>query len=593
MEDRLTRANPSASRTFAFAWGYWRRSPRALSGQLALVIVATGCDLATPWAAGHLLDVVSRPARDVAAAAWAVSALAFLYLCQYTFRSYAQWWANRLTVSGMQAIGQDLISRILRFSVVWHADTSDGATIRIASRAMDGFNTASTALLTLLGPSVLVLGGMVVSIGLKWPVAGLFVAVIVVAFVTFNLVLTSRWIQPASTRANARDTTVSATMADMLGGHAIVRNFAAETREEARFGRALNEWRETIITAWDRFTYLSFLQNGMLVVLQAGLLGILVWSWAQGRASPGDVAFGVTSFLLIAGYLRSLPETLRLVQRSFDDLAPAAAIAATPPQIRDRPRAKDLPVEGIKDGEIVFDRVTFAYPAATEPVLRGLDLRIEAGEHVALIGATGTGKSTLAGLLTRLYDVESGRILIGGVDVAEVTQASLRRAVGVVPQEPVLFHRSVFENIAYGRPGASFADVMKAAQQACAHQFIERLPNGYDTLVGERGGKLSAGERQRIAIARVFLADSRIVIFDEATSSLDVETEYSVIRAATALTQGRTTLTITHRLSTVRNADRILVLEGGRILQSGTHEQLRTEDGAYARSIAAAVPSRS
>lgn len=593
MEDRLTRAHPTASRTFAFAWGYWRRNPRALSGQLALVIVATGCDLATPWAAGHLLDVVSRPSREVLAAAWAVSALAFLHLSQYTLRSYAQWWANRLTVSGMQAMGQDLISRILRFSAAWHADTSDGATVRIASRAVDGFNTASTALLTLLGPSVLVLGGMVVSIGLKWPAAGIFVALIVVAFVTFNLVLTSRWIQPASARANERDTAVSATMADMLGGHAIVRNFAAEAREEAHFGRALHEWREAIIPAWDRFTYLSLLQNGMLVILQAGLLGILVWSWAQGRASPGDVAFGVTSFLLIAGYLRSLPETLRLVQRSFDDLAPAAAIAATPPQIHDRPGARELPVEGMKAGEIVFDRVTFAHSGAIEPVLRDLDLRIESGEHVALIGPTGIGKSTLAGLLTRLYEVESGRILIGGVDVAEVTQASLRRAVGVVPQEPVLFHRSVFENIAYGRPSANSADVIRAAELACAHEFIERLPHGYDTLVGERGGKLSGGERQRIAIARVFLADTPIVIFDEATSSLDVGTEQSVIQAAAALTQGRTTLTITHRLSTVRNADRILVLDGGRILQSGTHEQLRGEDGSYARSIAATAPSSS
>jgi ATP-binding cassette subfamily B protein len=431
---------------------------------------------------------------------------------------------------------------------------------------MDGFNNASTAVFTLLGPSILVLGGMIVGIGLKWPGAGLFVAAVVLAFVAFNLILTSHWILPMSALAHGKDTAVSATMADMLGGHAVVRSFAAEGREETRFSKVLNEWREMMILVWDRFTCLALFQNGILVFLQAGLLGILVWSWSQGSASPGDVAFGVTSFLLIAGYLRSLPETLKLVRRSCDDLAPAAAIAGMFPQIRDRPGARDLPTP-MEDSEIVFDKVTFAYPGASKPLFVDLDLIIQTGQHVALIGPTGAGKSTIAGLLTRLHEVEEGRISIGGFDIADVTQMSLRRAVSVVPQEPVLFHRSIFENIAYGRSGASFADVVTAAKRACAHCFIERLPDGYDTLVGERGAKLSGGERQRIAIARAFLADAPIVIFDEPTSSLDVDTEQLVMTAAAALTAGRTTLTITHRLSTVENADRILLLKDGRLCE--------------------------
>jgi ATP-binding cassette subfamily B protein len=241
-------------------------------------------------------------------------------------------------------------------------------------------------------------------------------------------------------------------------------------------------------------------------------------------------------------------------------------------------------------GEIVFDEVRFTYAGQTQALYQDFSLTIRAGEKVALVGPTGSGKSTFVKLVQRLYDVDEGVISIDGQDVRAVTQASLRRAIALVPQDPALFHRSIHDNIAYARPEASRAEVIAAAKRARAHDFIERLPAGYDTLVGERGVKLSGGERQRVAIARAILADAPILIFDEATSSLDNETEAEVQAAMAEVTAGKTAIVIAHRLSTIRDADRILVFDKGRIVEQGAHDELAAKgEGVYARLAALAA----
>ena len=247
--------------------------------------------------------------------------------------------------------------------------------------------------------------------------------------------------------------------------------------------------------------------------------------------------------------------------------------------VPDRKGAVDM---GVTAGEIAFEDVTFHYGGHADPLYRDFSLTIRGGEKVGLVGRSGSGKTTFVKLVQRLYDVTAGRIAIDGQDIADVTQASLRQQIAIVQQEPVLFHRSLAENIAYGRPGASLAQVEQAAKLANAHDFIMRLPKGYATLVGERGIKLSGGERQRIALARAFLADAPILILDEATSSLDSESEALIQQAIERLMEGRTTIVIAHRLSTVRAMDRILVFDRGRVVEEGPHEALLTrQDGAY------------
>jgi ATP-binding cassette, subfamily B, bacterial len=401
---------------------------------------------------------------------------------------------------------------------------------------------------------------------LRWPVVGAFATVVVVLYVIVNVVLTERYARPVNQVAVGLDSRIGGALSDSISSNATVKSFGAEPREEARIGGVTGAWRDAAIRSWNRFTDLWLLQNLILVLLQGGLTGLTVWLWGKGQASAGDVAFTITAFMLMSGYLRNLGDNIRMAQRALDDSEDVAKYALMDPQVLDAPDAKPFAPDL---GEIVFDRVTFAYKSAENALYDDFSLTIRPGERVALVGATGAGKSTFVKLIQRLYDVQGGRIVIDGQDVAEVTQGSLRRAIAVVPQDPALFHRTLSENIKYARPDATMDEIQLAAKRARAHDFIARLPKGYDTLVGERGVKLSGGERQRVAIARAFLADAPILVLDEATSSLDVETERNVQAAMEELMVGRTTIVIAHRLSTIRGADRILVFEDGRIVDAG------------------------
>jgi ATP-binding cassette subfamily B protein len=303
--------------------------------------------------------------------------------------------------------------------------------------------------------------------------------------------------------------------------------------------------------------------------------------WSQGRASAGDIAFVLTSFFVLQGYLRDVGVHVRNLQRSVNDMEELVAMFDEPLGIEDKPYARPIIID---EGRIDFEQVTFHYGTHHTPLYRDFSVSIAPGERVGLVGHSGSGKTTFVKLVQRLYDVNSGRISIDGQDISQVQQDSLRGQIAIVQQEPVLFHRSLAENIAYARPGATQAQIENAARLANAHDFITRLPKGYGTMVGERGMKLSGGERQRVAIARAFLADAPILILDEATSSLDSESEVLIQQAMERLMEGRTTLVIAHRLSTVRSLDRLLVFDRGRIVEEGDHDALiRLKGGIYRR----------
>jgi len=370
-------------------------------------------------------------------------------------------------------------------------------------------------------------------------------------------------------------------LADAVSCNTVVKAFGAETREEARLARVIGKWRHRTRRTWARGTINGGVQGGMLVVMQAAILGAALLLWEADKASVGDITFTLTMFFMLQGYLREVGMHVRNLQRSVNDMEELVSLEGQPLGVEDKPDAGPI---AIREGEIRFEHVTFSYDGHTKPLYDDFSVRIAPGERVGLIGHSGSGKTTLIKLIQRLYDISGGRIMIDGQNIANVAQASLRGQIAIVQQEPVLFHRSLAENIAYARPGATRAEIERAARQASAHDFIAALPQGYETLVGERGIKLSGGERQRVAIARAFLADAPILILDEATSSLDSESEVLIQQAMERLMVGRTTLVVAHRLSTVRALDRLLVLDKGRIAEEGSHEKLiQLHNGLYRR----------
>jgi ATP-binding cassette subfamily B protein len=377
---------------------------------------------------------------------------------------------------------------------------------------------------------------------------------------------------------NARDSEANSKSVDALLNYETVKYFANEAHEAERYDRSLQAYERAAVRSE---TTLALLNVGQGIIIAGGLIGVMLLAAqgvAAGRMTVGD--FVLVNAYLVQLYLplNFLGMVYRNVKQSLVDLEQMLALLEVVPEITDRDGAPPL---AVSEGAVAFRHVDFRYDPR-RPILEDIDFRIEPGHTVAIVGPSGAGKSTIARLLFRFYDVDVGAIEIDGQDIRDVTQDSLRRAIGVVPQDTVLFNDSILYNIAYGRPGASRAEIEDAARFARIHDFVTRLPDGYDTVVGERGLKLSGGEKQRVAIARVILKAPEILIFDEATSALDTKTEREIQASLAEVAAGRTTLIIAHRLSTIVDADQILVLDNGHIVERGHHRELIALGGVYA-----------
>lgn len=406
-------------------------------------------------------------------------------------------------------------------------------------------------------------------------VAWIFIAW--VAFIVpFNLYLARRR-TPYSTATQKAETVLSGATVDVLTNISAVKEYVGRSFELTRLKDFILGRRNTGLSNW-RYGETVLLANNILQDLfTGGMILISVYLMLQGVISPGDIALTLTLILIAEDRLTFIGQQINHFADAWGQVVESLEDIVKPHEISDEPEAELLvPV----NASIEFSHVSFNYDGVK--VFDDLELVIPAGQRVGLVGRSGAGKSTLMKLLLRNYTVQEGKVLIGAKDVSQVTQESLRQVTAVVPQEPLLFHRTIRENIAYGKPGAAEADVVRAAELAQAHEFIARLPQGYEALVGERGVKLSGGQRQRVAIARAILKDAPILLLDEATSSLDSESEVAVQRALLALMEGRTVIAIAHRLSTLRAMNRIIVMDQGKIVEDGTHDELIEKKGLYA-----------
>ena len=374
------------------------------------------------------------------------------------------------------------------------------------------------------------------------------------------------------------DNNAIARAVDSLLNYETVKYFTAEEREARRYGSAMRAYADSAVKNESSLAWLNIGQALITNLMMAGAMGYTVWGWSRGQFTTGDVVLVNTLLAQLFRPLDMLGFVYRNIRQGLIDMEQMFGIIDTPAEVADKPGAPDLQVRG---GHVRFENVFFSYDPE-RAILHGVDIDVPPGRTVAVVGPSGAGKSTLSRLLFRFYEPTSGRVTIDGQDITQVTQASLRAAIGIVPQDSVLFNDTVGYNIGYGRGGASQGEIEKAARGAAIHDFIAALPDGYEAKVGERGLKLSGGEKQRVAIARTLLKNPPILILDEATSALDSRTEAAIQTTLGDIARRQTTIVIAHRLSTVVDADEIVVLDAGRVRERGTHAALLARRGLYA-----------
>lgn len=582
---KMTIQSTSSLSTFqvaGFIWAYWMRYRALFWACVGLIAFMAMLDVALPVVAGRFVDAVAQtePGPHIWRALSITIGITTLYFVT-RYIMYRVWIVFAANV--MRHLVGDIFERVQRFSSEWHANEFAGATVRKISRGMWAYDEFSDTIAHALLTAVLTLVGLSIMLAVQWPVLGLTVGLLITLHLGVGYWLAATYVAPANTQHMAADSRIGAVMSDAISCNAVVKSFGAEAREDQLFEQVVRDWAGKAQLSWVRAENSVMFQVLMQILMMAALLGITTYYWSQGTATAGDVVLALTTFFVIDSHLRHASFHIRNAQQAVNELEDLVHFQRQPMGVADVEGAAEfVPSSGL----IQFDDVRFTYANQPKPIYEDFSLTIQSGERVGLVGRSGSGKSTFVKLLQRLHDVNGGRILIDGQDVATVTQSSLRQSIALVPQDPALFHRSLAENIAYARPGATRAEVEEAARRAHAEEFILNLPQGYDTPVGERGVKLSGGERQRVAIARAFLADAPILVLDEATSSLDSHTESIIQDAIEELMRGRTTILIAHRLSTLRDVDRILVFNQGRIVEQGTHaELLKKPEGDFKRLL--------
>lgn len=546
---------------------------------ILLVLAAKATTLALPFAYKNAVDIMTTPANEAMMVALAlVLAYGLGRFASVIFDNLRNVTFERVGQDATRQFAEDVFQRLHRLSLRFHLSRRTGEVTKVIERGTKSIDSMLYFLLFNIAPTLieLVAVGVIFYINFGWEL------VAATALTVVSYIAVTRWITEWRTKLRAEmndmDGQALSRAVDSLLNYETVKYFGAEAREEKRYSSATTAYAEAAIRSENSLALLNVVQSLITNLLMIGAMGFTVYGWSQGKLTVGDLVFVNTYLMQLFRPLDLLGWVYRTIRQGLIDMAAMFQLMDSEVEVEDRPGA---PALAIKQPTVTFENVVFGYdPQRT--ILHGLSFHVPAGKQIALVGPSGAGKSTIARLLFRFYDPWSGRILIDGQDISEVTQESVRAAIGIVPQDSVLFNDTVGYNIAYGREGASDEDVLAAAKGAAILPFIKKLPKGFDTEVGERGLKLSGGEKQRVAIARTLVKNPPILVLDEATSALDSRTEQDILATLHRVSENRTGLSIAHRLSTIADADEILVLNEGRVSEQGSHASLLERHGLYA-----------